>query len=286
MKQVSLACSCRLFGISRQAVYQSEQRITQRQKELSQIEPLIRQKRMTMPRLGTRKLYALLKNDFESLGVKIGRDALFNYLRSKNLLIKPQKNYTRTTDSKHWLHKHPNLLKGLIPERVEQVFVSDITYVKSRERTHYLSLITDAFSRKIMGYYLSDDLSTENMVSALLMALKNRKSRLPLIHHSDRGLQYCASAYQKVLKAYSVQPSMTDGYDCYQNALAERVNGILKQEFLVEKCNNGTELEILVKESIDTYNRLRPHLSLNMKTPNFIHEKTVESNLNGLNKYL
>lgn len=275
-----------MFGISRQAIYQSERRITQRQKELSQIKPLVGQVRMKMPRIGTRKLYAILKNDFDSAGIKVGRDTLFTYLRSENLLIKPRKSYIKTTDSKHWLHKHPNLLQDFVPERVEQVFVSDITYVKSKERTHYLSLITDAFSRKIMGYHLSNDLGTENMVQALKMALKNRKTRLPLIHHSDRGLQYCASAYQQVLTANSIKPSMTDGYDCYQNALAERVNGILKQEFLLEKCNNRNELEILVRESIDTYNQLRPHLNLNMKTPNFVHEKTVEDGLNGLNKYL
>ena len=241
---------------------------------------------MKMPRLGTRKLYYLLKNDFESLHIKIGRDALFDYLRSENLLIRPKKNYTKTTQSKHWLHKHPNLLQGLTTVRAEQVFVSDITYVKSRERTHYLSLVTDAFSRKIMGYQVSNNLNTENMLSALKMAIRNRETQLPLVHHSDRGLQYCAAIYQDHLKAHAIKPSMTDGYDCYQNALAERLNGILKQEFFIEPCNNIHELKRLVKESVNTYNELRPHLSLNMKTPNLVHEKTVEASLNGFNKYL
>lgn len=280
-----MACSCRLFGVSRQAVYQFEQRKAQRREELSQIKPLIREVRMKMPRLGTRKLYYLLKNDFKSLNIKIGRDALFEYLRSENLLIRPKKNYIKTTQSKHWLYKHPNLLQGFNPKRAEQVFVSDITYVKSRERMHYLSLITDAFSRKIMGYKVSDNLNTENMLKALKMAVRNRKSRLPLIHHSDRGIQYCAASYQKQLTACSITPSMTDGYDCYQNALAERINGILKQEFLVETCNNRKELEKLIKESVQTYNKLRPHLSLDMKTPNFVHEKTIEASLDGLNNY-
>ena len=274
-----------MFGVSRQAVYQFEQRKEQRQEELSQIKPFIRDVRMKMPRLGTRKLYYLLKSDFDSLHIKIGRDALFDYLRSENLLIRPKKNYTKTTQSKHWLHKHPNLLPGFSIERAEQVFVSDITYVKSRERTHYLSLVTDAYSRKIMGYQVSNNLNTENMLKALKMAVRNRKTQLPLIHHSDRGLQYCAAMYQEQLRAFSITPSMTDGYDCYQNALAERINGILKQEFLLETCNNRKELEKMVKESIEIYNNLRPHLSLKMKTPNLVHKKTIEASLDGFNKY-
>ncbi len=162
-----------------------------------------------MPRLGTRKLYYLLDIEFERLGVKIGRDALFDYLRSESMLIKPKKNYTKTTNSKHWLRKYPNLMKGVSPVRPEQYFVSDITYVKSRERTHYLSLVTDAFSRKIMGYHLSDDMSAENVVMAMKMAVKNRKSSTQLIHHSDRGLQYCSSVYQTELKRSNTKPSMT-----------------------------------------------------------------------------
>lgn len=229
-----------------------------------------------MPRIGTRKLYYLLKKDFDELQIKIGRDALFNYLRKENMLVKPRKNYTKTTNSKHWLSKHPNLLKRTSPNRPEHIFVSDITYIKSRERTHYLSLVTDAYSRKIVGYKLSDDMSAENVVKAFRMAIKHRQTNKELIHHSDRGLQYCASVYQKALQKHHVKPSMTDGYDCYQNALAERINGILKQEFLIYKCNNGKELKQLIKESIDTYNNKRPHLSLNMKTPNFIHNKKPE----------
>ena len=234
-----------------------------------------------MPRLGTRKLYYLLKEDFVQLGVKVGRDALFDYLRAEHLLIRPKRNYTKTTDSKHWLKKYPNLLKDRKAVRPEEIFVSDITYIKSRERTHYLSLITDAYSRKIMGYHLSDDMSAEHVVKALKVAVKNSKSTHQLIHHSDRGLQYCSSVYQSELKNNQIMPSMTDGYDCYQNALAERINGILKNEFLINKCNDGKELEVLIEESIDTYNNRRPHLSLNFKTPNFIHEKTCEEHSTG-----
>jgi len=270
-----------LFGISRQAVYQSEKRLENRAEQLAQVKLLVLNIRMKMPRLGTKKLYVLLKGKFKIQEIKIGRDALFDYLRSENLLVKPKKSYTKTTHSKHWLKKHPNLLKDFKPTSSEQVFVSDITYIKTRERTHYLSLVTDAFSRRIMGYKLSNDMSAENVVQALKMAVANRKTQKTAIHHSDRGLQYCSELYQSELKCSKIKPSMTDGYDCYQNALAERVNGILKQEFLIQTCNTGKELKKVVQQSIDTYNSLRPHLSLNMKTPNFIHEKSSEASLTG-----
>jgi transposase InsO family protein len=159
---------------------------------LAKIKPMVTQKRMKMPRLGTRKLYYLLQDEIKQAGIKIGRDGLFSYLRWENMLVKPAKNYTVTTHSKHWLRKYPNLYLDCVVTRPEQVFVSDITYVKSKERTHYLSLVTDAFSRKIMGYELSDDMSSENVAKALSMAIRNRKTNLPLIHHSDRGLQYCS----------------------------------------------------------------------------------------------
>lgn len=273
-----------MFGISRQAIYQAEKRKQKRYEELANIKPLVVRVRQKMPKLGTRKLYHLLKREFDSQGVKIGRDALFDYLRSESMLIRPKKNYTKTTNSKHWLKKHPNLMKDVKAIKPEQYFVSDITYIKSRERTHYLSLVTDAFSRKIMGYHLSDDMSAENVVMAMKMATNNRITSKQLIHHSDRGLQYCSSIYQNELKKSNTIPSMTDGYDCYQNALAERINGILKSEFLVHKCNTGKELKLLIAESIETYNNKRPHLSLNYKTPNFIHnKKSREASFSGYN---
>jgi len=248
---------------------------------LKEVRQMVQEIRMEMPQLGTRKLYHLLKDEFRARGLKLGRDALFDHLRAEHLLIRPKKNYTKTTDSKHWLKKHPNLLAGKKVGRPEEVFVSDITYVKSRERTHYLALVTDAYSRKIMGYHLSDDLSAESTVQALKMAIGNRISDLPLIHHSDRGLQYAAAVYQNELRQNNIRPSMTDGYDCYQNALAERINGILKQEFLFDTCNIGKELETLVEESIDTYNRLRPHTSLAMNTPDVIHKEACETSFTG-----
>ncbi len=228
-----------------------------------------------MPRLGGRKLYHLLKPTFDEQGIKLGRDGFFTYLRDQQLLVKPVKRYTKTTQSKHWMRKYPNHLAGRDIRCAEQAFVSDITYVETDEGVQYLSLVTDAYSRKIMGYEVSDNLRAESVVKALRRAARQRQTRKDLIHHSDRGLQYCSAIYQRELRCHGMTPSMTDGYDCYQNALAERVNGILKQEFLLNKCRDLKELRQLVRDSVDIYNRLRPHLSLDMKTPEEVHKKAT-----------
>ena len=269
---MSLSACCRQLGVSRQAVYQAEKRHIEREAKLQEAKAMVLRVRARMPRLGTRKLHYLLKESFAASGVKLGRDALFSLLRREHLLIKRKKNYTKTTNSKHWLKKHPNLLKEGRPQTPEQVFVSDITYVKTHNQTCYVSLVTDAFSRKIMGFNVSKDLGAESTVKALDVAIKNKESNINTIHHSDRGLQYASSIYQQRLASAGMIPSMTDGYDCYQNALAERINGILKQEFMVATCKNFEELKTLVKESIKIYNSERPHLSLEMKTPNDIHK--------------
>ena len=262
--------TCDVFGISRQAYYKQKGSLKAKLEQAEYVIAKVQVIRQSMPRIGTRKLYYLLDGQ-----LSVGRDKLFSILRANQMLVKPVRSYTKTTMSKHWLHKHPNLLKEVQIQQPEQVYVSDITYIKSRQRTHYLSLITDAYSRKIVGYHLSDDLNAESVVKALNMAVKGRRDKAtPLIHHSDRGLQYCSSVYQNVLAKYNITPSMTDGYDCYQNALAERINGILKQEFLFDKCNNYQDLNLLIKQSIFIYNNKRPHLALKMKTPNFIHQKT------------
>lgn len=266
--------ACHLYGLSRQAVYQRLGRHRQREIALAPVKALVLSYRRQMPRLGTRKLYHLIKPQLTQLGIKLGRDGLFDYLRTQRLLVRPTKHYTKTTNSKHWLKKHPNLLAEQRIDRPEQVLVSDITYVNTHEGVHYLSLVTDAFSRKIMGYNLSRDLKATHAVKALKQALSSRQGQHPLIHHSDRGVQYCSAQYQAVLKANQVSPSMTDGYDCYQNALAERVNGILKQEFLLVRCKTFQQLDRLIRESIDIYNRCRPHWSLGLKTPESVHKKT------------
>lgn len=240
---------------------------------LAPVKQMVLDIRRFMPRLGGRKLYYLLKPKFEATGIKLGRDGFFDYLRQHNLLVKPKRSYTKTTNSRHWLKKHPNLLKARTIKHPEEVFVSDITYIESEQGTHYLSLVTDACSRKIMGHELSHEMKASDTLKALGAAVIQREHSTPLIHHSDRGVQYCSGVYQRALKANQITPSMTDGYDCYQNALAERINGILKQEFLLYKCKTFEELKQLVKESIDVYNGMRPHLSLDMKTPNEVHKK-------------
>lgn len=229
--------------------------------------------RRLMPRVGTRKLYHLIKPELVGQGIKLGRDGLFRYLRKEGLLVRRRRNYTKTTYSKHWLRKHPNLLKEAVAESPEDIFVSDITYVPTSKGTHYLSLVTDACSRKIMGYEVSAEMKASDVVKALKMAVKTRHTENATIHHSDRGLQYCSSEYQATLAKHGMIASMTDGYDCYQNALAERINGILKQEFLLYQCQDGEELRKLVAQSVHTYNTERPHLSLGYQTPNQVHEK-------------
>lgn len=226
-----------------------------------------------MPRIGTRKLHHLLQPELANLGIKLGRDALFSYLRDEQMLIKPKRRYTKTTYTYDWMRKHPNLFNGLEIQRPEQAFVSDITYVESGEGVHYLSLVTDACSRKIMGHELSWQMKASDTAKALHRAAANRITQNTLLHHSDRGSQYCSDYYQQALAKHRITPSMTDGYDCYQNALAERINGILKQEFLTERCKTFDELKQLVDESVDTYNQYRPHLSLGMKTPDEVHKK-------------
>jgi len=226
-----------------------------------------------MPKLGTRKLYYLLKDELSILNV--GRDKLFRILRANHMLIKPKKSYQITTDSHHRFRKHKNLISTLEIEKPESVWVSDITYVGTRVNPSYLALITDAYSKKIVGYNVSNSLSAEGSLKALDIALENRMYKnQPLIHHSDRGLQYCSNEYQKVLNDNDIKPSMTEKYDPYENAIAERINGILKQEFDIAKNIKNIEVKKeLIKNTIEIYNNYRPHLSNHMLTPTMMHKQ-------------
>lgn len=226
-----------------------------------------------MPRLGGRKLLHKVRER----DLKYGRDKFFELLRENNLLVKRLRSYHQTTNSRHWLRKYPNLIKGIKSADVEQIWVSDITYLQTEEGFTYLSLITDSYSRKIVGYDLSESLKAEGAIRALKMAIKDRRTDNPTIHHSDRGLQYCSEEYQRLLKENSIISSMTENSDPYENALAERMNGILKTEFFLDIKFPSKELaEKAVKEVIEIYNTKRPHCSLKMKTPEEIHKKSLK----------
>jgi len=226
-----------------------------------------------MPRIGTRKLYYMLKEELCQL--KVGRDKLFKILRVNHMLIVPKKSYHITTDSHHRFRKHKNLVNTMDIEKPETIWVSDITYVGTRSNPSYLALITDAYSKKIVGYNVSNSLNMEGSIGALDMALKNRvyKNR-GLIHHSDRGLQYCSNEYQKILAKNSIKSSMTEKYDPYENAIAERINGVLKQEFGIARHieNLGLKKQV-IKNAIEIYNNKRPHLSNHMLTPTQMHRQ-------------
>lgn len=226
-----------------------------------------------MPRIGVRKLYYLLFDKLRQL--KIGRDKFFDILRANHLLIQPKRSYHVTTNSHHRFRKHRNLILDTVINRPEQVWVSDITYIGKREKPCYLSLITDAYSKKIMGHYVADNLNTESSLMALNMAVKGRKDRaLSLIHHSDRGLQYCADDYQNTLNKNNIKCSMTNNGDPYENAVAERINGILKQEFMIDTYHQSLAImKVIVKEAIEIYNNQRPHYSNYMLTPKLMHNQ-------------
>jgi putative transposase len=266
-----------LFGIDRQVYYRSIKRTRLKRSLAEQVTALVKEQRVAQSRLGTRKLYHILAAELKEL--KVGRDKFFNILKANHLLIKSKKSYHVTTWSHHRFRKHPNLIKELDIKKPEQVWVSDITYIGKRDKPCYLSLITDAYSKKIMGYNVSNSLDTQGCIKALKMAHKNRKFRTePLIHHSDRGIQYCSDEYQYLLKKCNLKCSMTQNSDPYENAVAERINGILKQEFMIDTYHLELSLmKKLMAEVINKYNQIRPHWSNYMLTPNQMHmQKSIK----------
>lgn len=267
------------MGISRQAHYQGQQRHQARCEQVATIVKLVRGRRVRQPRLGTRKLHHVLGEPLQQAGIKIGRDALFDVLRQERLLVAPRRAYHKTTDSHHRFRRHPNLLKPgeqqVSARASEQVWVADITYLPTADKFVYLSLVTDAYSRKIVGWHVHDSLQTEQVSQALKMALRARQTTQRLVHHSDRGIQYCSGYYQQIHRRHALTCSMTDGYDCYQNALAERVNGILKTELLLQRPANLSQAICMVRQSVAIYNDERPHLSLKMQTPDAVHRASL-----------
>jgi len=269
--------------MSRQAYYSQRRRENERAVREREVVALVRQVRLRQPRLGTRKLLHLLAGPLREAGIKLGRDALFDVLRHARLLVPCRRAYHKTTDSHHRFRRHPNLLRAgdhpFVPTGSEQLWVADITYLPTAGPFVYLSLVSDAYSGKIVGYHVHDSLQTEQVSHAPKMALRARKTRQPLIHHSDRGIQYCSTYYQQLHERHGLTCSMTDGYDCYQNALAERINGILKTELLLHRPANLAQAVRMVRQSVQIYNSERPHHSLKYKTPDEVHRASLRGYL-------
>lgn len=219
-------------------------------------------------------MHHLIKPHLQSHNIRFGRDKLFALLRDNDLLVKPCRRYVQTTDSKHWMRKYPNTAKELVVTAPEQLWVSDITYLKTEEGTCYLTMVTDAYSRKIMGYSVADNREAATVAAALAMSIENRWYDKPLLHHSDRGSQYCSEEYVKAARAASIKMSMTENSDPYENALAERMNRTIKEEFcLARTLKNKQQTYEAIKEAVWLYNNYRPHQSLSLKTPAQMHQK-------------
>lgn len=263
---------CRHLGYTKQAYYKAKKQQNQKATHHMQVKEHVLSLRRSMPRLGTRKLHYLLKKNVPLH--PIGRDALFKLLREEDLLVKRKRRYQKTTDSRHWMREYPDLTRKVEVHRPEQLWVADITYLSLQEGFCYLHLVSDAYSKKIMGYRVSKTLEAHHSVEALKTALYQRRSKDPLIHHSDRGLQYCSCGYTGLLQHHHLQISMTQDGSPYDNAVAERINGILKDEFgLDEIFDDIPQVQKQVQEAVAIYNRQRPHLSNHYLTPEEMHHQ-------------
>jgi len=272
---ISLSLLCLLSGHSRQAYYKQR---SQAEKEPLQEELIVQQvlkHRELQPRIGGRKLYFLIKGFLFSRGIKMGTNAFFKLLGEYELLNKRRRHKVRTTNSAHWMKKHPDLVKGRVATTSDQVWVSDITYMELQHKDAFLSLVTDAYSRKIVGFHLSDRLTAEGTVKALKMAIGGRRELPGLIHHSDRGSQYCCNDYVKELTGRKISISMTQSGDPRDNAIAERVNGILKMELLEPVYENLQTAREAVEKAVNIYNYLRPHSSISMLAPALVHGRDI-----------
>jgi len=269
---VTLSGLCRVAGISRQGYYRGRR---ERQRKACRSEELldaVRCERRVQPRVGTRKLQVLLRRQ----GLAVGRDTLFEVLDKNDLLVPAKKKAVRTTYYDQSLPVFRNLLYELQPTEPNQVWVSDITYIATDEGVLYLSLITDLVSRRIVGWNAGETNVAKEAINALQMAIGQLPPNRFPIHHSDRGCQYCSHDYVAVLQAHSLPVSMTEQNHCYENCYAERVNGILKDEFHLDRIfRTKDQAQRAIAEAITTYNTHRPHLSLQMRTPNEVHQQAA-----------
>lgn len=272
---IGLARLCGWFGISRQAYYQSNWEGVSTTLEEELIIQQVKSIRKNHRRIGTRKLFEIMQPFLLEHSIKMGRDALFTLLSANHLLVRKRKRRIQTTNSYHWLRRYPNLIRDFVPTAPNQLWVSDITYWKINTGEHlYISFITDAYSHRIVGYHVAETLETIESVQALQMALSalGAESHLNLTHHSDRGIQYCSAAYVKLLQDKSIKISMTENGDPLENAVAERINGIIKDEYLeTYDIDNIKDAKQLLKAVVGLYNTERPHMSIGNLTPNHIH---------------
>ena len=274
MVSVQKVCDC--WKLKRDAYYKLKERFKYRNADKAKVIELVKVERQTQPRVGTVKLHKHLKDELMKIGVKIGRDRLFDLLRDNDMLVRRKKASFKTTNSYHHFHKYNNLIKDLKITKPNQVWVSDITYIRTVKGFSYLALITDLYSRKIVGYDVSDSLELAGCLRALKKALANARHAEDLIHHSDRGIQYCSKQYVAELQKRNIQISMTEENHCYENAVAERVNGILKDEFYLDQCfANLSHAKKAIKSAINVYNNRRLHLSLNLKTPESVYRNVA-----------
>ena len=263
---------CSLFGKSRQAWYEQCKADEKQSFSDAIVLKLVAEIRTDLPGAGVPKLYHLLQTAMSEHGIKMGRDALYELLGRHGYLIRYRRRKPYTTDSNHHYKKYPNLIREMQLTHANQLWVSDITYIRLINGFCYLSIITDAYSRKIVGYKLHPSLHSQGPVDALIMAMGDCKKSDNLIHHSDRGTQYCCHEYVQMIENYDIKLSMTENGDPYENAIAERINGILKHEFNLNKTFGSLgEASALVNISIDKYNNVRPHASCDFMTPSQAH---------------
>ncbi len=265
---------CSLLGYTRQAYYKQRRRMERRAVGAELILQEVVRIRSSQRRIGVRKLHYMMGPFTREHGIEMGRDALCDLLREHSMLVRRRRRRgPRTTFSCFWRKSYPNLAKDFTPVAGNQMWVSDITYIRIKEGFAYLSLITDAYSRKIVGHHLRGDLTARGPAAALRMALKANPTRDGLIHHSDRGLQYYSGEYMKLI-GRKIRVSMSEKSDPLENAIAERVNGILKQELLAKSFSSLSEAQREVAKAVSIYNHLRPHLSIDMLTPAEAHAQT------------
>lgn len=274
---ISLVRLCRLLGVTRQALYQHGWHIEELSIEAELIIQQVIEIRRRHPIIGTRKLYIMLQSFLSEHQIKTGRDKLFDLLAAYKLLVRRRKRRISTTQSYHRFHKYPNLIREMAITGINQLWVSDITYYKTMGRFVYLSFVTDAYSHKILGFHVAETLETIHSLKALEMAITGVGSNQhTLIHHSDRGIQYCSEDYVKLLQDNGILISMTENGDPLENPIAERVNGIIKEEYLNRyHYTTVKEIEEKLSQVVAFYNHERPHMSCSMFTPSKVHQDNL-----------